>query len=308
MPMERLHMNEIREMIYRLRKGEGVRRIGRALGFSRNTVRKYRDLAARHGLLASEAPLPDIATLGRLLGKPPRTRHMRRTVEPLRPGCAACGGERGDGGDLAAFARRTHTGSYSSVRRHVSRVRPKAPEAFCRIETKPGEEAQGDCGSAGLQWDAQAGKRRRAWVFVMTLSWSRHQYVQFVFNQKIETFLACHERAFAWFGGVVGRVVLDNLKAGVLVPSLHDPVLCEPYRRFAQHYGFTISPNRPYTPRHKGKVESGVHYVKRNFLAGQTFADLEALNERGRRWVMEVAGIESHGTTDRLGIGSRRAN
>jgi transposase len=113
------------------------------------------------------------------------------------------------------------------VRRHVSRVRPKAPEAFCRIETKPGEEAQVDFGSAGLQWDAQAGKRRRAWVFVMTLSWSRHQYVQFVFNQKIETFLACaagvagrlcHERAFAWFGGVVGRVVLDNLKAGVLVP------------------------------------------------------------------------------------------
>jgi hypothetical protein len=95
----------------------------------------------------------------------------------------------------------------------------------------------------------------------------------------------------------VGRVVVDNLKAAVLQAHLHDPVLGEPYRRMAQHYGFTISPNRPRTPRHKGKVESGVKYVKRNFLAGQTFADGQAMNDRVKRWVMEVAGERLHGTT-----------
>jgi hypothetical protein len=131
----------------------------------------------------------------------------------------------------------------------------------------------------------------------MTLSWWRHSYVEFVFDQKSETFLACHERAFAWFGGVPERVVIDNLKAGVARQDGRDAVLSEPYRRLAQHYGFMISPNRPRTPRHKGKVESAVHYVKRNFLAGRTFADLTALNERVALWVRQVAGARCHGTT-----------
>jgi hypothetical protein len=115
--------------------------------------------------------------------------------------------------------------------------------------------------------------------------------------------VACHEHAFDWFGGVVKRVVIDNVKAGVLKTDLHDPVLGEPYRRLAQHYGFVASPNRPRTPRHKGKVESGVHYVKRNFIAGRTFADLESLNERGKRWVMETTGQRIHGTTKEAPLG-----
>jgi len=303
--MERLHMNEVREIIYRLRQGQGARRIARAMELSRNTVRKYRDMAAKFGLLDKDAPLPEIAALGRLLGPGPRPRHMRSTVEPY--------GEVVEdlldaNVEMMAIWQRLrdehgYGGSYSSLRRFVAGLRPNVPDAVCRIETAPGQEAQVDFGSAGLQWDGQQGQRRRAWVFVMTLSWSRHQYAEFVFDQKIETFLACHERAFAWFGGVVERVVIDNLKAGVIKPDLHDAVLGEPYRRFAQHYGFIISPNRPHTPRHKGKVESGVHYVKRNFLAGQQFSDLEALNERAKKWVLEIAGLRRHGTTSQAPLG-----
>ncbi|MCP4603566.1 MAG: IS21 family transposase, partial [Proteobacteria bacterium] len=142
-------------------------------------------------------------------------------------------------------------GSYSAVRRFIHRIRPQEPEAVCRIETAPGQEAQVDFGYAGLQWDAKAGKKRKVWFFVMTLSWSRHQYVEFVFDQSIAAWVTCHERAFAWFGGVVKKVVTDNLKAAVLKTDLHDPVLGEPYRRLAQHYGFMISPNRPRIPQHK---------------------------------------------------------
>lgn len=297
--MERLHMNEIREIIYRLRRGERVREIARQMCLARNTVRKYRRLAREHDLLNPDSALPDQATLGRLLGPPPQPRHMRSTLEPY----SEVVNDLLDAGVemMAIWQRlrdeRGYDGSYSSVRRYVARTRPPSVEAVCRVETSPGEEAQVDFGSAGVVWDGASGRRRRAWVFVMTLSWSRHQYVEFVFDQKIETWLGCHERAFRWFGGVVRRVVLDNLKAGVIRADLHEPVLGEPYRRLAQHYGFLISPNRPRTPRHKGKVESGVHYVKRNFLAGRTFADLEALNERGRRWAVEVAGVRQHGTT-----------
>ncbi len=81
-------------------------------------------------------------------------------------------------------------------------------------------------------------------MFEITLSWSRHQYVEFVFDQKIPTWLSYHEHAFQFFGGVVESVVLNNLKVEVLKADLQDPVLGEPFRRLAQHFGFLISPNR----------------------------------------------------------------
>jgi hypothetical protein len=131
----------------------------------------------------------------------------------------------------------------------------------------------------------------------MTLSWSRHQYVEFVFDQTIPTWIRCHRHAFESFGGVPKEWVIDNLKAAVLQTAPDDPVLSAPYRQMAQHYGALIHPCRPRTPRHKGKVENGVRYVKRNLMAGDTFTDLADANRKGRRWVKEVAGVRDHGTT-----------
>lgn len=298
--MERKHMNEVREIIHRLRQGESVRGIALEMRLARNTVRKYRDMARKHGLLEDErAPLPDMVTLGRMLGPPPVPKQTRSTLEPFAEKVEAL---------LNACVPMTvilrhlqeecgYTGSYSSVKRYINRVHPKSPEAVCRIETAPGEQAQVDFGYAGLRWDPANGRRRKTWMFIMTLSWSRHQYVEFVFDQKSETWLQCHENAFRWFAGVPKQVVLDNLKDGVILHDLHDPVLAEPYRRLAQHYGFVINPNRPGTPEHKGKVESGVGYVKNNFLAGETFADRTAMNARVKTWVMNTAGLRIHGTT-----------
>ena len=297
--MERRHVNEIRELIHRHRQGESIHEIARSLCLARNTVRKYLRVAESQGWLDVANPVPEIAVLGTVLSPPPTPRHMRSTVEPFAEQVEIL---LDNGVEMQAIWQRLrddhgYTGSYSSVRRYVSRAHPKEPDAVCRIETEPGEEAQVDFGSAGLQWDPKTSRHRKAWLFVMTLSWSRHQYVEFVFDQTIETWVSCHERAFQRFGGVVRRVVVDNLKAAVLQANLHDPVLGEPYRRLAQHYGFVIAPHRPRTPQHKGKVESGVHYVKRNFLAGRSFADAACMNERVREWVMEVAGQRIHGTT-----------
>ena len=115
---------------------------------------------------------------------------------------------------------------------------------------------------------------RKAWVFVMTLGYSRHQYAEIVFDQKVETWVELHVRAFESLGGVVKRVVLDNLKAGIVKAVVHDQEAQRSYRELAEHYGFLISPCRPHTPHHKGKVESGVRYVKRNALAGRKFKDI----------------------------------
>jgi transposase len=190
-----------------------------------------------------------------------------------------------------------YQGSYSSVRRYVQRVHPQPARVTVRVHTGPGEEAQIDFGATGPFVDPASGRARSAWVFVMTLGYSRPQYAELVFDQTVRTWIACHRHAFAWFGGLPRRLVLDNLKAAVLTAALHDPVLGEAYRRMAQHYGVVVSPTRPRTPEHKGKVENGVHFVKRSFLAGHTYADLRVANEALRRWIVERAGTREHGTT-----------
>lgn len=296
--MERLHMNVLLDVISRLRQGQSVRGVARDLGLCRNTVKKYRDESLAKGLLDAGSQLPALPELEKALagglagrsGRPPGAGawlHERRELVESH---------RAQGVEVQAMFERLRSehgfpGSYSTLRRFVDELSGREKEVFCRVETKPGEEAQVDFGYAGLC------QGRKIWVFVMTLSWSRHQYLEFVHDQKSETWIACHERAFRHFGGVPTRIVVDNLKAAVISHLLHDPVLGEPYRRLARHYGFTISPNRPRTPQHKGKVESGVHYVKRNLLAGRTFADLAAMNEAGLHWLRNHAGTRLHGTT-----------
>lgn len=131
----------------------------------------------------------------------------------------------------------------------------------------------------------------------MTLSWSRHQYVEFVFDQKLETWLLLHRHAFEWFGGVPERIIIDNLKAAIVKACFDDPVVQQAYRECAEHYGFLIAPCRIATPQHKGKVESGVHYVKRNFLAGRAPTALTIANQDARVWCQTTAGLRIHGTT-----------
>jgi len=134
----------------------------------------------------------------------------------------------------------------------------------------------------------------------MTLSHSRHQYVELVQDQTVGTWLTLHRNAFAFFGGVPRKIVLDNLKAGIIKASVTDPEVQRAYRECAEHYGFVISPCVPRVAEHKGKVERGVQYVKRSFLAGRTFRSLEEANEAAIDWVLEHAGLRVHGTTQEI--------
>lgn len=297
--MERLHMNQIREIIHRLQQGQSGRQIAKDLKVSRHTITKYHQMAQQEGYLRHDQQLPSGKELLAKLGPPQMPPAPVSSVTPYKEVV-----ERllDDGVEKMAILARLrddygYKGTYSSLWRFVDRLRPSRPEAFIRMHTEPGEEAQVDFGSVGMLLDPRQDRLRTAYVFVMTLCFSRHQYAELVFDQKIGTWIACHRHAFESFGGFPKRVVPDNLKAAVLVASLHDPILGEAYRRMAQHYGFLISPTRPRTPEHKGKVESGVHYVNRNFMAGQEFADIDVANERLQKWVREVAGTRCHGTT-----------
>jgi transposase len=297
--VERLHVNYLRELIHRLRLGQSERAIANDLSLSRNTVSKYRELAKAAGYLDPGAALPETQVIVSVLGPEPQPPRAASTVLPYQQLVEQF---LADGVEMMTIFDRLnkdhgYTGSYSSVRRFVHQLRPVEKRLTVRVHCAPGEEAQVDFGSAGMQVDPADGRWRQAYVFVMTLCFSRHQYAEMVFDQKIRTWLALHRRAFASFGGVPAKIVPDNLKAAVLKAALHDPVLGEAYRRFAQHYGFIVSPTRPGTPEHKGKVENGVHFVRRSFLAGQTFADIREGNQKLAIWVKERAGTREHGST-----------
>ncbi len=292
---------EVREILRRLRLNESERRVARDLGLSRNTVAKYRSWAAERGYLALDTPLPDTAVLQEALpgdpvdakaGPQSSVAGLHSVVEPLVEKNVEARAIYGILTEQHGFG-----GHYSAVKRYVRELRARQPEGFVRVEVDPGQEAQVDFGSAGMILDSTRGGVRRAWVFVMTLAHSRHQFARIVFDQSLATWCECHIRAFEFFGGVVHRVVIDNLKAAITRAVVHDPVATRAYREVAEHYDFVISPCRPRTPRHKGKVEKGgVHYVKRNALAGRTFRDELEANEHLERWCLTTAGLRDHGT------------
>ena len=292
-------------MLIQMRQGESDRRISRNLKVHRQTVKLYRQWAEAQGLLTGE--LPPIDVLQRLAKEtlttspPPQN---RSSVEPYREVVEKL---RDEGVEIAAIWQRLqergYPGGYTAVWRFVRKLEPTTPEATVRVETRPSEEAQVDFGYAGKMLDPATDKLRKTWAFVMTLSWSRHQYVEFVFDQKVATWLLCHRHAFEFFGGVPQRVVIDNLKAGITRASWDDPLVQYAYAECAEHYGFLISPNRPRTPQHKGKVEQGgVHYVKRNFLGGREPTTVTQANADVLIWCKTTAGLRIHGTTKKTAL------
>jgi len=191
-----------------------------------------------------------------------------------------------------------YAGSYYSVRRLVKKLTATMPAPFRRMECEPGAEAQVDFGR-GAPIVGPDGRRKTTWVFRIVLSHSRKGYAEAVHRQTTDDFLRSLENAFACFGGVPRTLVIDNLRAAVKRPDWFDPELCPKVRSFAEHYGVAVLPTKPYTPRHKGKIERGIGYVKSNALKGRRFASLADQNRHLQTWEATVADTRIHGTTRR---------
>ncbi len=291
---------DIREMLMQLQQGVSQRQIAAGLGVNRRTVQKYQKWAEDHKLLKGKLPpLEELqAMLEKSLPESPPPQNVS-TVEPYREQVEEWLKQ---GVEVKAMherlKEREYKGTYQAVYRFVRRLKGNSLQATVRVERPPGEEVQVDFGYAGMMQDPENGQMRRTWLFVMVLSWSRHQYVEFVFDQKVETWLKCHRHAFEYFGGVPERVVIDNLKAGIVQAIQDDPAVQLSYQECALHYGFRVAPCRVRTPQHKGKVEKGgVHYVKRNFLGGREPTTVSQANQEVLVWCETTAGLRCHGTT-----------
>jgi transposase len=190
-----------------------------------------------------------------------------------------------------------YTGGYSILKAFVRQVRPVRKPAYLMLEFAAGECAQVDWGSYGSI--TVGGTRRRLSFFVMVLCYSRMIYVEFTLSQGMEHFLTCHRHALEFFGGTPSRIMIDNLKTGVLEHLPGVPPRFHPrYLDFAAHYGFTPVACAVRKPNQKGRVENGVGYVKKNFLNGLELPPLSGLNPAARHWVETVANVRLHGETN----------
>jgi len=282
---KQLSMGQMQSIVTLHQSGNSNRKIAKLLGVHRETVAKYiaevegepakPDHRGRPGPSSACEPFRAI-----IISKLEQGLSGQRIYQDLRD-------------DEEGF-----TGSYSSVRRFLATLRQTHPLPVRRLETPAGEEAQVDFGT-GAWVNGADGKRKRPWVFRIVLSHSRKAYSEAVWKQSTEAFIQCLENAFAHFGGVPKRLVIDNLKAAVARADWYDPEIHPKLQSFAAHYGTVFLPTKPYTPEHKGKVESGVKYVKRNALKGRTFGSLVEQNDFLLNWETRVADTRIHGTTKR---------
>jgi transposase len=292
-------MFQYRQVLVRLRAGDSERELARAGVMGRDKVAAFRALAERHGWLDPTIELPDDATIAAALGSARRARSTISTVEPYREVVQHWlnAGVQGKAIHAALCRQHGYSGSYSSVARMLAALRAEAPrEVTVRLSFEPGDAAQVDFGAGPLLVHPD-GQPRRTWAFVMTLAHSRHQYVEFVWDQSVATWLGCHRRAFEWFAAVPRRLIIDNAKCAITRACAHDPLVQRAYAECAEGYGFKIDACPPHDPQKKGIVEAGVKYVKGNFLPTRTFRDLADLNAQARAWVMHEAGTRVHGTT-----------
>ena len=191
-----------------------------------------------------------------------------------------------------------YAGGYSILKEFVREVRPVRKPAYLMLEFAPGECAQVDWGSFGSV--SVGSTRRRLSFFVMVLCYSRLLYLEFTLSEGMEQFLACHRHAFEFFGGVTEKVMIDNLKVGVLRHPLGEPALFHPrYLDLAAHYGFRPVACQVRKGNEKGRVESGVGYVKKNFLNGLEIPAFATVNPAATLWRDTIANVRVHGETQR---------
>ena len=189
------------------------------------------------------------------------------------------------------------TGGYETVRNAVRPLRAEAATASLtqlRFETGPGEQAQVDWGQARVRFAATPATVH---IFVMTLGYSRRAWVEGFVNERLSQLLAAHEHAFDHFGGPCAELLYDRMRTVVLGSAEGRPRWNPTFDAFARYWGFSPRICRPYRAKTKGKVESGVKYVKRNFLPGRSFRDLEDFNAQLRDWNATIADLRVHGTT-----------
>lgn len=299
---------ELAEILRRWQAGDSARAIARGTGLARDTVGKYLREARKLGLSpAGLAPtdhqLLVLAGLGQTASEA-RAAPQTLRLDPHREQIAHWLQE--EKLQLTRVAelldQRGVPVKYSTLRRFVrqSGLDSAARDTVRMADTAPGELAEFDFGQLGLLPDPDTGKRKLVWALNIVLVYSRHLFVWPLVQQTLVAVIEGLEAAWAFWGGVPRRLILDNFPAAVAGVDPLNPVLTHGFLEYSQARGFIVDPARPRHPRDKPHTERNVSYVRERLWKGGSFRDLADLREQARHWCLEVAGARVHGTTRRL--------
>jgi len=273
-----LDAREVQGIFGLLGRGWQVKAIARELGMARNTVRAW----VRRG---PDAERPRTGRPLALVGQEDwlKARFLAgvRNADVLRQ----------------ELAERGVLVSIRTVERFVSPLRAEAmntERATLRFETDPGQQMQIDFGE---KWIEVAGERVKAFVFVATLGYSRSTFARVYPTLRQRHWLEGLEAAMQHFGGATKECLVDNAKALVIHWKDDEPHYHPEFKAFCAHWGMRPRACRPYRPRTKGKVESGVKYVKGNALGRLAYTSWDAVHAHLDWWMAEIADVRIHGTT-----------
>lgn len=260
------------------RQGHGIKTIARHLGISRNAVRR----ALRRGgpPVYERAPRPSKLD-------PFKDYLIQRLTDFPELSCERL---------LDEIRARGYTGGKSILKDFTFPYRRRRREPIVRFETAPGEQAQVDWSDLGAH--LIDGRLTKLNLFAMVLGYSRCLYAEVVTRTDTDTLIACHRRAFAYFGGTTRTILYDNMKTVVTQRGPGGDHRFNPtFLDFAGCVGFAPKLCRPYRAKTKGKVERALGYIKDRFLVGQTFTGFDDLNTQLRIWLETEANTRVHATT-----------
>lgn len=304
----RMTLERLYELFRRWRAGQQGSVIASGLAMDRKTVRKYvRALAASELAESKETELEAVMPVLEGILRQQNTRgrkaafsalsayaeeirfYLNDSQAPLKPKSAF---------EVLVQKYDLKT-SYSTFKRFMRTLEVKASVPL-RIEWPPGVRTELDYGMVGTHEDERSKKRLRVYAFCSVLAMSRLPYIEFVRAQTEVSFVESNVRMFEFYGGVTQTQVLDNLKAGVIKPSLYDPLLNRSYAEMLSHYGTFADPCRVGTPKDKPKVERLIPTARELFRRLRHLyptASLAELNVHARAWCLEEYGMRKHGTT-----------
>ena len=308
MSYRELTMIEVREVLRRWQAGQALRETVRETGLDRMTVRRYVDAAATVGL-KRETTLRDEdvqAVAQRVTDRSlPEPSEQRLALMPHRDQIAAwLEGERPlkltKVHDL--LKRRGVEVTYATLRRFAidELAWHKRPPTVRIDDAAPGEEAQVDFGKMGRFRDETTGKMRDLWALIVTLTFSRYMFVKPMFHQTTEAVCAGLDEAWAFFGGVVHRIVPDNMSAIVDDAGSENFKLVDSFAEYAEARGFFVDAARVRHPKDKPRVENQVAFVRESWWEGEEFPSLEDARRSAADWCRERAGLRVHGTTRKV--------
>lgn len=261
----------IEQILSMHKQGVSIRKISRSLGLSRNTIRGY---------LREGASIPVTET--------PAAQPVSNRWDADFPWEDAIALRKRGVTHKQIYVELAPSISYSRFSRVLSERSKPLQRPTVRLEHEPGQRVQIDFCDGPKITDAKTGKLRKTYLFCAVLPFSSYTYAEFTFDQKLATFIACHQRMWAYFGGIVPYAVIDNLKSGVQNAHRYDPDLNPTYCDYGNHCGFSVLPARPYTPRDKACIEATIGVFQRTFfqeIRNEVFYDLWQINEKNLKYL-----------------------